>query len=270
MSQYTFASWNVNSLRVRLPQLLSWLEKTGVDAVVLQETKLIDEQFPAAEIEAAGYDVVFCGQKTYNGVALLSKKATFEAPTDVVLNLPGFTDEQKRLVTATLMPKGGKKADAIRFIGGYIPNGNELGSWKYLYKLDWFEALARFIEEELKTYPRLLMGGDFNLAPEDRDVWDAERWREKVLTSTPERNAFARLCAVGLSDSYRLKESAGSHFSWWDYRNAAFDRNMGLRIDLLLVSDALKEKVSAVGIDSEPRSWNQPSDHTPVTVTIKN
>lgn len=268
MTQYTFASWNVNSLRVRLPHLLDWLEKRQPDAIVLQETKLVDEQFPVKELDAAGYHVIQCGQKTYNGVALLAKKTIFEAPTDVILNLPGFPDEQKRLVSATLTPVGKGAKEAIRFVGGYIPNGNELGSWKYLYKLDWFESLARYLTEQLQTYPRLIIGGDFNLAPEDRDIWDPVRWKEKVLTSTPERNAYARLTALGLTDSYRLKEAGTGHYSWWDYRSAAFEKNMGLRIDLLLVSEALKGKVSAATIDIEPRGWAQPSDHAPITVTI--
>ena len=266
MKNLTFASWNVNSLRVRLPQLLAWLEKDAPDAGVLQETKLADAQFPRFEIEAAGYHVVFCGQKTYNGVALLAKKDTFASIEDVIYNLPGFPDEQQRLIAATLTPVTGD--EKISFVGGYLPNGSELGSWMYLYKLDCLEALARFIAGELERYPNLIMGGDFNLAPDDRDVWDPVRWHEKVLTSTPERNALARLLALGLSDSFRLLNDEKNHFSWWDYRNAAFEKNTGLRIDLLLVSDALKARVKSVGITEALRANDQPSDHAPVTVTI--
>lgn len=266
MADITLASWNVNSLRVRLEQVLAWLGKVQPDALVLQETKLVDEQFPQMDFEAAGYHALFCGQKTYNGVALLARKATFSEPEDVRYNNDGFPDDQKRLIAATLKPVNGE--EPVRFIGGYIPNGSEPGSWKYLYKLDWFEALARSLREELKNQPRLVMGGDFNLAPDDRDVWDPLRWKDRILCSVPERQAYRRLLELGLSDSYRLIESAGGHYSWWDYRSAAFEKNMGLRIDLLLVSDALKDRVKDARIDEEPRNLPQPSDHAPVLVTL--
>ncbi len=266
MNTFTFASWNVNSLRVRLPQLIDWLGRRSPDAVVIQETKLVDEQFPVEVLKEAGYHVAFTGQKTYNGVALLARAQTFEAPADVVLNLPGYPDDQKRLVAATLRPRTGEAP--VRFIGGYIPNGNELGSWKYLYKLDWLDAAARFLKDELSAHPRVVMGGDFNIAPDDRDVYDVKLWTERVLTSRAERRALNRLLALGLSDSFRVLHPEAGQFSWWDYRQSAFLRDRGLRIDLLLVSEAVRTALISAEIDKEPRALAQPSDHAPVLITF--
>ncbi len=261
------ASWNVNSLRVRLPQVLRWLEATQTDALVLQETKLTDDQFPQDAFQSAGFEVAFVGQKTYNGVALITRRDTLTV-SDVVYNVPGFPDEQKRLVSATLTPKA-TPDKPFTMVGGYIPNGNELGSWKYLYKLDWLAALEDYLRTCLAHNPRLVMGGDFNIAPEDRDVWDPVSWHEKVLTSKAERYALDTLLALGLVDSFRALVSDKDRFSWWDYRQAAFERNHGLRIDLLLVSEAMKADLAEVGIDTEPRGWDQPSDHAPVWVSFK-
>ena len=253
MSNITLASWNVNSLKVRLPQLLDWLKTSGVDAVVLQETKLTDDVFPAESIREAGYDVVFTGQKTYNGVALLG--------------LPDFSDDHKRFVAATLVTR--REGKAIRFIGGYFPNGMAPGSWKYLYKLDWIAALTRHLKDTLTQCPDLVLGGDFNIAPEDADVWNPAERKDDILVSAPERAAFRELLKLGLSDSFRLVSQESARYSWWDYRMKGFENNHGLRIDHLLVSEALKERVKAVDIDTGPRGNLQPSDHAPATVTLE-
>lgn len=267
LSNITLASWNVNSLKVRLPQLLDWLKTSGVDAVVLQETKLTDDLFPAESIREAGYDVVFTGQKTYNGVALLSKRDVFLPPEDVLLRLPDFPDDHKRFVAATLVTR--REGKAIRFIGGYFPNGMAPGSWKYLYKLDWIAALTRHLKDTLTQCPDLVLGGDFNIAPEDADVWDPAERKDDILVSAPERAAFRELLKLGLSDSFRLVSQESARYSWWDYRMKGFENNHGLRIDHLLVSEALKERVKAVDIDTGPRGNLQPSDHAPATVTLE-
>ena len=268
MPQITLASWNVNSLKVRLPQLLDWLDATKTDAVVLQETKLTDDVFPAGMITASGYDVVFTGQKTYNGVALLTRRETMEAPQACDLNIPGYPDEQKRLVAATILPKGSDRAQALRFVGAYFPNGMTPGSWKYLYKLDWLRALTRYLGETLRTSPRLVLGGDFNIAPTDLDVWDPKGWADGVLVSPPERAAFRHLLDLGLTDSFRAFHPTDVAYSWWDYRFKAYENNHGLRIDHLLVSEALKPSMTDATIDESPRGNLQPSDHAPVTVTL--
>lgn len=263
-----FASWNVNSLKVRLPQVLDWLEASRTDAVVLQETKLVDELFPREAIEAAGYDVVFTGQKTYNGVALLARREKF-ALAETVLNLPGYPDEQKRFVAATLTPKTAAGAAApIRFCGAYVPNGMAVGSGKYLYKLDWLAQLERTMRAFLAETPNLILGGDFNIAPASRDLWDPVGWADGILCSGPEREAFASLLGAGLADSFRLFEQPEGAYSWWDYRQQGYERNHGLRIDCLLVSSALVPNVCAAAIDTAPRGNAQPSDHAPVTVDI--
>ena len=272
MNAITLASWNVNSLKVRLPQVLAWLGETKADAAVLQETKLADGLFPAEACEAAGYRALYFGQKTYNGVALLARKDVFEdfSESDVDRGIPGYPDEQKRLIAATLRVRGAPESEAIRFVGGYFPNGTEPGSSKYLYKLDWLRALAGYLRKSLAAHPRLVIGGDFNIAPQDIDVWDPAGWKGKILVSDPERAAFAHLLRLGLSDSFRLLHPAeGGQYSWWDYRMKGFESNHGLRIDHLLVSDALKPEVAAAGIDRRPRGNAQPSDHAPVTVTIR-
>lgn len=246
------ASWNVNSLKVRLPHLLDWLATATPDVVCLQELKLEDANFPRAEIEAAGYHVAFAGQKTYNGVALLARSPI----ENVVRGNPLFPDEQKRLISGTV--------DGVRVIGAYMPNGQEVGCDKYDYKLRWLDALAEWLDGELRHYPQLALCGDYNIAPDDRDVHDPERWRDCILVSEPERAAFRRLLALGLSDSFRLFEQPEKTFSWWDYRMLGFQKNLGLRIDMILLSAPLAEKCSAAGVDREPRKRERPSDHAPV------
>jgi exodeoxyribonuclease-3 len=250
------AAWNVNSLKVRLPQLLEWLAERQPDVLCLQETKLEDHNFPQQEVEAAGYQVVFCGQKTYNGVALLAR----ETPTDVVFGNPLFPDPQKRLIAATV---GG-----VRVVCAYIPNGQAVGSDKYAYKLAWLDALRAWISGQLAEQPRLALAGDFNIAPDDRDVHDPAAWAGQILCSEAERAAFQRLLALGLADSFRLFEQPEKSFSWWDYRMLGFQRNRGLRIDHILLSTPLAERCTAAGIDREMRKRERPSDHAPVTAEI--
>ncbi len=246
------ATWNVNSLNVRLPQVLAWLAEVQPDVLALQETKLIDEKFPVAEIAAAGYQAVFSGQKTYNGVAILSK----QPPAEVVKDIPGLDDVQRRVVA-------GLYGD-VRVLNLYIPNGESVESDKYQYKLGWLEKLIAFVAAEIKRYPKLVVVGDFNIAPEERDVHEPQLWAGKVLFSAPEREAFQRLLATGMCDTFRLFEQAERQFSWWDYRMNAFRRNMGLRIDHILASTSLCEQCRSCGIDKAPRKNERPSDHAPV------
>ena len=246
------ATWNVNSLRVRLPQVLQWLEGEKPDILGLQETKLTDEGFPRDEIEQAGYRVLFSGQKTYNGVAVLSRQEVDDPITD----LPGLDDPQRRVLGATI--------GDVRFLNLYVPNGQEVGSDKYAYKLDWLEKLRDHVEAQLQEHERFVVVGDCNIAPEDRDVYDPEAWAGAVLCSEPERQAFQKLLDTGLSDAFRLFEQEEKIWSWWDYRRGAFRRNMGLRIDHILVSDTLKQACTGCRVDREPRTWERPSDHTPV------
>ena len=250
------AAWNVNSLKVRLPQLLEWLSTRNPDVVCLQETKLEDHNFPREEIEAAGYQVAFSGQKTYNGVALLAR----ETPTDVVCGNPHFPDPQKRLIAATV--------GDIRIVCAYFPNGQAVGSEKYEYKLAWLTALERWLSEQLATNPKLVLAGDFNIAPEDRDVHNPAAWAGQILCSDPERDAFKQLLALGLKDSFRLFEQPEKSFSWWDYRMLGFQKNQGLRIDHILLSTPLAEHCVAASIDREMRKQERPSDHAPVTAEI--
>jgi exodeoxyribonuclease-3 len=250
------AAWNVNSLKVRLPQLLEWLEAQQPDVVCLQETKLEDHNFPHAEIEAAGYQVAFSGQKTYNGVALLAR----ETPQDIVCGNPHFPDPQKRLIAATV--------NGIRVICAYIPNGQALDSDKYVYKLAWLDALQIWLGEELAANPQLALAGDFNIAPEDRDVHNPAAWAGQILCSAPERNAFQHMLDLGLKDSFRLFEQPEKSFSWWDYRMLGFQKNQGLRIDHILLSTPLATRCTAAGIDREMRKRERPSDHAPVFATI--
>jgi exodeoxyribonuclease-3 len=246
------ATWNVNSLKVRLPHLTDWLAKAQPDIVCLQELKLEDAKFPRAELEAAGYQVAFSGQKTYNGVAILSRTGL----SDVSIGIPGFTDEQKRVIAATV---GG-----IRSVCVYCPNGQSVGSEKYDYKLRWFAALKEYLAAELKQHPQLAVAGDFNVAPEDRDVHDPKAWEGQVLVSDAERAALRALAALGLADSFRLFEQPEKSFSWWDYRMLGFRRNAGLRIDHILVSPELAKRCTGSSIDKEPRKLERPSDHAPV------
>lgn len=260
MSNITFASWNVNSLKVRLPQLLDWLKASGVDAIVLQETKLTDDVFPVRAIEEAGYDVVFAGQKTYNGVALLSKRSVFLPPQDVLLALPGFPDDHKRFVAATLTAKDAGRP--IRFIGGYFPNGMTPGSWKYLYKLDWLAALSKHLRDALAQCPDVVLGGDFNIAPEDADVWTRGA-KGRHSGERPERAAFRELLKLGFTDSFRLLSDETARYSWWDYRMKGFENNHGLRIDHLLVSEALKARVRHAGHRHGARGKRSPPTTLP-------
>ncbi len=248
------ASWNVNSLRVRLPQLLQWLEASAPDLIGLQETKTIDENFPVAEIEAAGYAVIYAGQKTYNGVAVLSRMEV--EPSDVVTDLPGFEDPQRRVLGATY--------GDVRLLNLYVPNGSEVGSEKYDYKLDWLAALAAWLEAEMANHRHVVVIGDFNIAPEDRDVHDPQLWEGQVLCSEPERQAFRRLLDCGLVDTFRQFDQEDGVFSWWDYRAAAFRRNLGLRIDHILASQELAAVCRSSVVDKAPRTWERPSDHAPV------
>ncbi len=250
------ASWNVNSLKVRLPQLLDWLASQRPDVVCLQETKLDDPAFPRQEIETAGYHVVFSGQKTYNGVALLTR----EQPTSVVHGNPLYPDQQKRLLAATV--------GDICVVCAYVPNGQTVGSDKYAYKLAWLEALTRWLGEQLARNPRLLLAGDFNIAPDDRDVHDPAAWAGQILCSPAERAAFQRLLSLGLKDSFRLFEQPEKSFSWWDYRMLGFQKNHGLRIDHILLSQALAERCTAAGISRALRKPERPADHAPVTAEL--
>jgi exodeoxyribonuclease-3 len=245
------ATWNVNSLKVRLPHLLDWLVQARPDIVCLQELKLEDAKFPRAELEAAGYQSAFSGQKTYNGVAILSRTPLLEVGT----GMPGFQDEQKRVIAAT--------AGGVRVIGVYCPNGQAVGSDKYSYKLSWFAALRDYLADELQRHSRIVVAGDFNVAPEDRDVHDPKAWEGQVLVSEPERSAWRALLGVGLSDTFRLFEQAEKIYSWWDYRMMGFRRNAGLRIDHVLASAELAQRCTASTIDKAPRKLERPSDHAP-------
>lgn len=250
------ATWNVNSLKVRLPQVLQWLHDNPVDILCLQETKLTDEKFPLMEIGTAGYQAIFTGQKTYNGVAILAKQPA----SDIVRNNPLFPDEQQRIVTATF--------GRIRIVCVYVPNGQEVGVDKYQYKIRWLKALHDWLTEEKKKYPYLALLGDYNIAPEDRDVYDPAAWEGNVLVSEPERAAFRALLDIGLVDAFRLFEQPEKSYSWWNYRQLAFQRNRGLRLDHILLSKNLASLCTACTIDRLPRKWKRPSDHTPVIAEI--
>lgn len=250
------ATWNVNSLTVRLPQVLAWLQNQAPDVLCLQETKLEDAAFPRAAFIDAGYQAVFAGQKTYNGVAILARQPLRE----VQIGLPGFQDAQKRLIAASL--------GELRLICGYFPNGQAVGSEKYAYKLAWLEALIAWLPDELRRWPRLVLAGDFNIAPEDRDVHDPQAWAGQILCSEAERDAFRRLLVLGLHDAFRLFEQPAHSYTWWDYRQGAFRRNLGLRIDHLLVSAALRPQVHACTIDKTARGAERPSDHAPVIMEL--
>jgi exodeoxyribonuclease-3 len=258
------ASWNVNSLNVRLPHVERWCAETQPDVLALQETKLEDAKFPVAALEAAGYRAAFSGQKTYNGVAILAK-----APLrDVVHGIDGYDDPQKRIISATADDPGSSPGQAVRIVNLYVVNGQAIGTEKYAYKLDWLAKVAGFLAEEIRRHPRLVVLGDFNIAPDDRDVHDPVAWHEQVLCSTPEREALKRVLDAGLVDSFRLFNDDGGHYSWWDYRQGAYRRNLGLRIDLILASEALREHCRAAAIDRGPRKWERASDHTPVLLEI--
>ncbi len=246
------ASWNVNSLRVRLPHLLEWALQAQPDVIALQEIKLEDKNFPLAEIAQAGYQAVFSGQKTYNGVALLSKQPLEKIETA----FPGFVDEQRRVLAATL--------GEWRIINLYVPNGSSVGSDKYLYKLNWLKQLKEYLLAQRLLYPQLIVVGDFNIAPDDRDVHDPKAWEGNVLVSEPERAALRAIMADGFLDAFRLFEQTPGFYTWWDYRLNAFRRNLGLRIDHILISTTLQNRCAGCYIDKSPRGWERPSDHTPI------
>ncbi|ONG42316.1 exodeoxyribonuclease III [Alkanindiges hydrocarboniclasticus] len=250
------ATWNVNSLNVRAPQVLEWLNTEAVDVLCVQETKIEDHKFPYTDLANMGYQAVHLGQKTYNGVAIISRHPIDEVQFDI----PNLEDTQKRVVAATIQ--------GIRIICVYIPNGQSVDSDKYQYKLNWLQALTAYLEQQLKQYPKLALLGDYNIAPEDRDVYDPERWKGSVLVSEPERAAFRQLHALGLHDSFRLFEQPEKLYSWWDYRMVAFRRNLGLRIDHILISSALVPTAKSSWIDRAPRKLERPSDHTPVILEL--
>lgn len=253
---FKLASWNVNSLKVRLEQVLDWLDSSQTDVLALQETKLVDENFPEEVFREKGYHLVYSGQKTYNGVAVISKQPI----TDVVTDIPGLDDPQRRILAVTVA--------GIRLVNLYVPNGSELNSDKYPYKLNWLQKVTEYLEQQIILYPKMAVVGDFNIAPEDRDVHDPAEWDGAVLVSPPERAAFASLLALGLHDSYRNFEQKEKAFSWWDYRAAGFRRNRGLRIDHVLLSDSLNVLCKRSDIDIEPRKKERPSDHAPVWVEL--
>lgn len=255
------ATWNVNSLNVRLGHLLQWLKAEPIDVVCLQETKLIDENFPVAALDEAGYVSYFSGQKTYNGVAILLRKGVAQEIGDIQTRLPGLEDEQRRLIAATI--------DGMRVVCAYFPNGQSIGSEKYSYKLRWIDALNNWLAAELQQHRLLLVAGDFNIAPEPADVYDPQAWAGQVLFSEPERAAFRGLLELGLKDSFRLFEQPGRMFTWWDYRNLAFRRKQGLRIDHVLMSAELAKRCTACSIDVALRRLEQPSDHAPVVATLQ-
>ncbi|HEY7221302.1 MAG TPA: exodeoxyribonuclease III [Candidatus Binatia bacterium] len=250
------ATWNVNSLKVRLPQVLDLLAANAPDALCIQETKSEDANFPVAEMHAAGYHAIFSGQKTYNGVAILSRNLA----ADVVMGIDGYTDLQKRVIAASI--------DGIRVVCVYIPNGESVESEKYKYKLDWLARLTTCLKQELIKYPRLALMGDYNVAPEDRDVHDPKIWQGKVLFSEPEKTAFRELIALGLQDSFRLFDQPEKSYSWWDYRMNGFKRGLGLRIDHILLSAELAKHCKSCSIDRARRTHERPSDHAPVIVEI--
>ena len=250
------ATWNVNSLRVRLPHLVDWLAANRPDVLCLQETKCDDAAFPTEELRAAGYASAPFGQRAYNGVAILSRQQA----AVVGRNIPGFPDDQSRVIAADV--------DGIRIVSVYVPNGQSVGSDKYEYKLRWLDALAAWLGSELGRHPRLAVLGDFNIAPEDRDVYDPAAWAGQVLASEPERAALRRLLALGFADAFRLFEQPERSYTWWDYRMNAFRRKMGLRIDHALLSPELAKACKSCTIDVAPRKLERPSDHAPVVCEI--
>lgn len=246
------ATWNVNSMNVRKSQVVEWLQASDPDVLVLQEIKQVTEKFPVEDLEAIGYQATASGQKTYNGVAVISKSVA----TDITTDFPDLDDPQRRILASTI--------DGVRVINLYIPNGSEVGSEKYAYKLGWLESLLRFVADQKELYEHVVVLGDFNIAPADADVHDPEKWGEAILCSPKERLALTNLLNLGFVDVFRQFDQPEKTFSWWDYRAAGFRRNAGLRIDLILASDALAKLCKACYVDKEPRAWERPSDHTPV------
>lgn len=262
--QLKIATWNVNSLRTRLTHVLSFLDQTACDVLLLQETKTEDAAFPAAAFEQAGYRVLRRGQKTYNGVALISREGTVSVSSPLA-GIPGYPDPQARFLAACVTPRGG---EPLWLASCYFPNGSSPGSRKFLYKLEWIAALRQWIAAKLEDSPRLIIAGDMNIAPEDRDVWDPALWSGQILVSDAERDAFRSLLSLGLKDAFRLFDQPDGIWSWWDYRQNAFRRNQGLRIDHVLVSGGLSGLVTSARVDSSWRSLPQPSDHAPVVCTL--
>ncbi len=250
------ATWNVNSLSVRLSQVLDWLQANPVDVLALQELKMTDDKFPKDAFDALGYHAQWFGQKTYNGVALLSRTPA----TDVVKNIPGFDDDMARVIAGTV--------EGVRVVGAYFPNGQEPGSDKFEYKMEWLKGLRQWVKAELEVTPKLVLMGDYNITFDDLDVWDPVGLQDTIHCTEEERYHLRALVALGLHDSYRLFEQPAKSYSWWDYRSAGFARNRGLRIDHILVSNALKPVVQACVIDKQPRKNVRPSDHAPVVVTL--
>ena len=256
MTTMRLATWNVNSLSVRLPQVLEWLAANPVDVLALQELKMTDDKFPAQAFLDAGYQAQWFGQKTYNGVALLSRTGA----TDIIKNIPGFDDDMARVITGTVQ--------GVRVIGAYFPNGQAPGSEKFEYKMEWLKGLRQWVQAELAQHPQLVLMGDYNITFDDDDVWDPEGLRDQIHCTEEERYHLRALVALGLHDGYRLFPYPPKSFSWWDYRDAGFRRNKGLRIDHILISSALKDRVSACTIDKAPRKNERPSDHAPVVLDL--
>lgn len=253
----SLVTWNVNSIRVRLEQVIAWLTEHQPDVLVLQEIKIVDELFPRAEIEALGYHVTVFGQPTYNGVAILSR----QAPQDIVMGIPNYDDIQKRVLAATIA--------GIRVICIYVPNGASVDSDKYEYKLQWFSQLLRYVQMTLQHHEKVVILGDYNIAPHDIDVHDPKVWQGQVLVSDKERACFQHLLELGLSDAFRVLNPDAAAYSWWDYRLNAFKRNLGLRIDHILATKAVLNKAIGCEIDKTPRTWERPSDHTPVILRLE-
>ena len=254
------ATWNVNSLNVRLSQVEDWIKKINPDLLLLQETKQENVKFPHESLDALGYKSIHNGQKTYNGVAIISKYELLDTQN----NIPGFEDEQKRLIAATINTNLGK----IRIVCIYVPNGQTVDSDKYLYKLNWLKHFTLWLKNEMVIYPNIIIAGDFNIAPQDIDCHDPEGWKNNVLVSPKEREAFRKIIDVGLSDSFRTLNPSEINYSWWDYRMAGFRRNLGMRIDHILVDKNLMDKIKISTIDKGPRNSERPSDHAPVMVEI--
>ena len=257
------ATWNINSLSVRLPQVLDWLAANPVDVLALQELKMTDDKFPHAAFTAAGYHAQWFGQKTYNGVALLSRTPA----TDVVKNIPGFDDDMARVIAGTVLPEGtSSSATGVRVIGAYFPNGQEPGSEKFEYKMEWLKGLRQWVKSELEAHPQLVLMGDYNITFDDLDVWDPVGLAGTIHCTDEERTHLKALIGLGLSDAFRLFPQPDKSYSWWDYRMLGYQKNRGLRIDHILVSDALRGAVTACSIDKAPRKNERPSDHAPVLV----
>ena len=254
------ATWNVNSLNVRKQHVLDWLAQSGTDVLCLQELKLPDEKYPRADLEAIGYRSWFTGQRTYNGVAILARDTLAVDESDIVRNIPGFDDPQQRVIAVTV--------EGVRIVSAYFPNGQSPESDKFVYKMQWLDALHAWLSAEMQRYPKLALLGDYNIAPEDRDVHDPAKWEGQNLVSPQERAHFAKLIELGFVDAFRRFEQPEKTFTWWDYRMLAFRRNAGLRIDHILLSPALAANCTSCEVDRLPRTWEQPSDHTPVVAVV--